>query len=37
MSVVRRNLEEYNASENTQAQDPTTVQRHIHKALIISI
>jgi hypothetical protein len=37
MSVVRRNLEEYNASENTSPQDPTTVQRHIHKALITSM
>jgi hypothetical protein len=37
MSVVRRNLEEYSASENTQAQDPTTEKRHIHKALIISM
>jgi len=34
MSAVCRNLEEYSASENTQPQDPTTMQRHIHKALI---
>jgi hypothetical protein len=37
MSVVRRNLEEKSASENTQPQDPTTVQRHIHKTLITSM
>jgi hypothetical protein len=31
MGVVRRNLEEYSASENTQPQDPTTMQQHIHR------
>jgi hypothetical protein len=37
MSVLHRNLEEYSASENTQPQDSTTVQRHINKALITSM
>jgi hypothetical protein len=37
MSVVLRNLEEYSASENTQPQDPTMMQQHIHKALITSM
>jgi hypothetical protein len=37
MSVVHRNLEEHSASENTQPQDPTIVQRHINNAFITSM